>query len=82
MEQQGAQTGEQQGGLDGQGQAVAGDQNGHQNGGAEHGEQVLQTQHQHAGYAQRPGVVDGLLAKVLFLHVRDLSFSLFISNFA
>ena len=42
MEQQGAQTGHQQGGLDAQGQAVALNQNGHQHGGAKHGEQMLQ----------------------------------------
>ena len=42
VEQQGAQTGHQQRGLDAQGQAVALDQNGYQHGGAEHGEQMLQ----------------------------------------
>ena len=42
MEQQGAQTGHQQGGLDAQGQAVALNQNGYQHGGAKHGEQMLQ----------------------------------------
>ena len=42
VEQQGAQTGHQQGGLDAQGQAVALNQNGHQHGGAKHGEQMLQ----------------------------------------
>ena len=68
VEQQGAETGKQQGGLDGQGQTVLGDQDGHQHGGAEHGEQVLQAQHQHPGNTQLPGVVDGVLSKV-FLHV-------------
>ena len=42
MEQQSAQTGHQQGSLDAQGQAVALNQNGHQHGGTEHGEQMLQ----------------------------------------
>ena len=45
----------QQGGLDGQGQAVALDQDGHQHRGAEHGEQVLQAQHQHLGQRPAPG---------------------------
>ena len=75
VEQQRADTGEQQRGLDGQGQAVAGHQDGHQNGGAEHGEHVLQAQQEHPGHTQLPGVVDGLVAKV-FLHGKtSLSFS-------
>ena len=73
MEQQRAQTGEQQGGLDGQGQAVAGDQDGNQYRCAEHGEQMLQSQYQHPGQTQLPGVVDGFVAQV-FLHVMVLSF--------
>ena len=60
MEEEGADAGEKQSGLDGQGQAVALDQNGDQDGGAEHGEQVLEAQHQHLGQAKRPGVIDGL----------------------
>ena len=67
VEQQRAETGEQQGGLDGQGQAVGAYQDGHQHGGAEHGEQVLQTQQQHTGNAQLSGVVDGHMAQ-FFLH--------------
>ena len=59
MEEEGADAGEKQSGLDGQGQAVALDQNGDQDGGAEHGEQVLEAQHQHLGQAKRPGVIDG-----------------------
>ncbi len=60
MEEEGAKESEKQSGLDGQGQAVALDQNGDQDGGAEHGEQVLEAQHQHLGQAKRPGVIDGL----------------------
>ena len=67
VEQQRAETCEQQRGLDGQGQAVGADQNGHQNGGAKHGEQVLQAQQQHTGDAQLSGVVDGHVAQ-FFLH--------------
>ena len=67
VEQQRAETREQQRGLDGQGQAVGADQNGHQNGGAKHGEQVLQAQQQHTGDAQLSGVVDGHVAQ-FFLH--------------
>ena len=74
VEQQRAQTCKQQCGLDGQGQAITGHQNGDQNGGTEHGKQMLQTQHQHARHAQLSGVVDGLLAEIL-LHVEFLSFS-------
>ena len=62
VEQQRADTGEQQGCLDGQGQAVARHQDGHQHRSAKHGEQVLQTQQEHPGYAQLPGVVDGVVS--------------------
>ena len=62
VEQQGADTGEQQGGLDGQGQAVARHQDGYQYRGTEHGKQVLQSQQQHPGHAQLPGVIDGVVS--------------------
>ncbi len=62
VEQQRAEAGEQQRCLDGQGQAVAGNQDGHQHRGAEHGEQVLQAQQQHPGDAQLSGVVDGIVS--------------------
>ena len=62
VEQQRADTGEQQGCLDGQGQAVARHQDGHQHRSAKHGEQVLQTQQEHPGYAQLPGVIDGVVS--------------------
>ena len=62
VEQQGADTGEQQGCLDGQGQAVARHQDGHQHRSAEHGKQVLQSQQQHPGHAQLPGVIDGVVS--------------------
>ena len=65
MEKQGADAGEEQGGLNVQGQAVALDQNGHQDSGAEHGEHVLNAQQQHLGGAQRPRVADGF---VVFFH--------------
>ena len=58
MEEQGAQPGEKQGGLDGQGQAVPLDQDGHQHGGAKHGEHVLEAQDEHFGHAQGAGVAD------------------------
>ena len=62
VEQQRADTGEQQGCLDGQGQAVARHQDGHQHRSAEHGKQVLQSQQQHPGHAQLPGVIDGVMS--------------------
>ena len=68
VEQQRADTGKQQGGLDGQGQAVAADQDGDQYRGAEHGEQVLEAQQQHPRDAQLPSVVDGILSE-FFVHV-------------
>ena len=55
VEQQRAHAREQQ--RRGNGQAG---QRRHQDGGAEHGEQVLEAQHQHLGQAKRPGVIDGL----------------------
>ena len=61
VEKQGAGPGEEEGGLDAQRQAVALDQDGHQNGGPEHGEHVLKAQDQHFGQAQLPGVADGLV---------------------
>ena len=61
MEKQGAHAGKEQGGLDGQGQSVALDQNGHQHGGPKHGKHVLKAQNQHLGQAQLPGVADGLV---------------------
>ena len=77
MEQKRAEAGEQQGGLDAQGQAVAADQDGHQNGGAKHGEHMLQAQHQHFGDAQLARVVDGLRAQRLFFVFHDSSSSIF-----
>ena len=62
VEQQRADTGEQQGCLDGQGQAVARHQDGHQHRGTEHGKQVLQSQQQHPGHTQLPGVIDGVVS--------------------
>ena len=61
MEEQGADAGKEQGGLDAQGQTILPHQNGHQNGGAKHGEHVLQTQDEHLGHAQGPGVADRLI---------------------
>ena len=61
MEKQRTDAGKEQGGLDGQGQAVAPDQNGHQHGGPKHGEHVLKAQNQHLGQAQLPGVADGFI---------------------
>ena len=73
MEEQRAEAGEEQCGLDAQGQAVALDQDRHQHGGAEHGEHVLQSQDQHLGEAQGPGIPDGLLTDVCFLLVHIIS---------
>ena len=72
MEKQRADTGEKQGGLDVQGQAVALDQDGYQHRSAEHGKHVLETQDHHLGHTQLPGVIDGA---VLFM-VHDVSSSL------
>ena len=68
MEQQRADTGKQQRGLDGQGQTVALHQNGDQHRSAEHGKQVLQAQQEHPGDAQLTGVVDGVVSE-FFVHV-------------
>ena len=73
VEDQRAQTCHQQRGLDGQRQAVAGDQNGHQHRGAEHGEQMLQTQDQHAGRTQRACIVNGFLTEIVFHGSSSLS---------
>ena len=71
VEEQGADAGEEQRGLNGQGQAIGVHQDGHQHRGAEHGEHVLQAQDQHLGHAQAPGVPDGRLPDggSLFFHV-------------
>ena len=61
MEEQGADAGKEQSGLDVQGQTVLLDQDGDQDGSAEHGEHVLEAQHQHLGGAQLPGVADGFV---------------------
>ena len=75
MEEQRADSGEEQGGLDGQGQAVALDQDGHQHRGPEHGEHVLKAQNQHLGDAQHPGVPDGLASRrFVFAHNDLLSY--------
>ena len=63
VEQQRAETGKQQRGLDGQGQTVALHQNGDQHRSAEHGKQVLQAQQEHPGDAQLTGVVDGVVSE-------------------
>ena len=61
MEEQCADAGKEQGGLNAQRQAVLPHQNGHQNGGAKHSEHVLQTQDEHLGQPERPGVADRLI---------------------
>ena len=77
VEKQGADTGKKQGGLNGQGQAVGvAHQHGHQHGGPEHGEHVLQAQNQHLGPAQDTGVLNG---RLMVVHV-ILSFSLMFSQ--
>ena len=68
VEQQRAETGEQQCRLDGERQAIALDQNGDEHRRAKHGEHVLQAQDQHSGGAQLSGVVDGFVSEI-FLHV-------------
>ena len=73
MEQQRAEAGEQERGLDAQRQPVALHQDGDKDGRAEHGEQVLQTQQQHPRNAQRSRVVDGIMSE-FFLHDIFLSF--------
>ena len=60
MEEQCAHPGKKQGGLDVQGQIVgAGDDDGDQDGGAEHGKHVLDAQDKHLGYAELPRVSNG-----------------------
>ena len=60
MEEQRTHPGKEQSGLDVQGKSVgAADDNGNQNGGAKHGEHVLDAQQQHLGHAQLPRVADG-----------------------
>ena len=68
VEQQRAETGEQQRRLDGERQAVALHEDGDEHCCAEHGEHVLQAQDQHSGGAQLSGVVDGFVSE-FFLHV-------------
>ena len=77
MEQQRAETGKQQRGLDGQGQTVALYQNGDQHRSAEHGKQVLQAQQEHPGDAQLTGVVDGVVSE-FFVHVTVPLFRLWV----
>ena len=64
VEEQRAQTGEQQGG----GHAQPG-QSGDQHRGAEHGKHVLDAQHQHFGHAQLAGVVNAGLGNGFFGHL-------------
>ena len=60
VEEQCAHPGKKQGGLDVQGQIVgAGDDDGDQDGGAEHSKHVLDAQQQHLGQAKLPRVADG-----------------------
>ena len=58
VEQQGAQTREEQGG----GHAQPGE-GGYQHGGAEHGEHVLHAQDEHFGSSQLPGIINGLILR-------------------
>ena len=62
VEEQGADAGEEQGDLDREALAVevVVHQDGHQNGGAEHGEHMLETQQEHLGRAEGAGVPDDL----------------------
>lgn len=70
VEKEGAHASEKEGGLNVQRQAIGLDQNGHQNGGPKHGEHMLQSQYQHFGKAQLPGVSDGFL----LIHKTDSPF--------
>ena len=63
VEQQSAETGEQQGG----GNIQAGD-GGNENGCAEHGEQVLHAEQELLGAAQSAGVVDGFIDRIGICH--------------
>ena len=66
VEQQRAETRHQQRGLDAQRQAVALHEDGDEHRRAEHGEQMLQAEHQHAGHAELAGVIDSFLTEFLF----------------
>ncbi len=76
MEEQGADTGEEQGSLDGKGQAIALHQDGDQHGGTKHGEHVLKAQDEHLGNAQLTRVADSfvvvhlLFTPFTFLHTK------------
>lgn len=61
MEEQGAEAGEEEGGLCVQGQAVALHQDGDQHRGAEHGEHVLKAEHNHFACAELAGVINTVL---------------------
>ena len=74
VKQQGAQAGEQQGGGD----AQAG-QNGDQDGSAEHGEHMLDAQHQHSRCAQRSGIIDALCPNDGFFFTHDFLLLSFVS---
>ena len=50
-------------------------QKGHQDGGPEHGEQVLHAQDQHPAHAKGPGVVDGLIADTFHFPAHRYSIS-------
>ena len=63
MEQQGAQTGKQQG----CGNIQTGDGR-NENGCAEHGEQVLHAEQELLGAAQSAGVVDGFIDRIGICH--------------
>ena len=67
VEQQGSETGHKQSGLHRERQAVAINEQRNQYCRAEHGEEVLKTQDEHFGRAQRPGVADRFLS-FLFGH--------------
>ena len=74
VEQQRTDTGKQQRRLDGQRQSVAADEDGDEHRRAEHGKQVLQTQQEHPGRAQLPGVINGVVSEFL-VHVIGSSLS-------
>ena len=68
MEDQGADTGKEQGCLDGQRHTVVvAHQNGYQNGGAKHGKHVLQAQNEHLGQAEGSGIINGFRTQYVFL---------------
>ena len=74
MEQQRAETGHEERGLDAQRQTVALHKDGDKHCCAEHGEQMLQTQQQHAGHAQRACIIDGFVTQFFFHDRFPLSF--------